>query len=157
MTMADRSVVMSNGNVEQMGAPLDIYDNPANTFVAKFIGSPGINLIEGTVRRRKERASVEASDGTQLPLNPNANVEDGQKITYGIRPEHISLREGGFSGAIELIEPTGAETLVFSKIGKVEICARTMERSNVKRGDSVGFMPDINKVLLFNVETGARH
>ena len=80
-----------------------------------------------------------------------------QKITYGIRPEHISLREGGFSGAIELIEPTGAETLVFSKIGKAEICARTMERSNVKRGDSVGFMPDINKVLLFNVETGARH
>ena len=157
MTMADRIVVMSNGNVEQIGAPLDIYDNPANTFVAKFIGSPGINLIEGTVRRRNDRASVEASDGTQLPLNPNANVADGQKITYGIRPEHISLREGGFSGAIELIEPTGAETLVFSKIGKVEICARTMERSNVKRGDSVGFMPDINKVLLFNVETGARH
>ena len=157
MTMADRIVVMSNGNVEQIGAPLDIYDNPANTFVAKFIGSPGINLIEGTVRRGNDRATVETSDGIQLPLNPKANVEDGQAITYGIRPEHISLGEDGFLGAVELIEPTGAETLVFSKVGNAEICARTMERSDVKRGDSVGLIPDINKVMLFNAETGARN
>ncbi len=156
MTMADRIVVMSNGNVEQIGAPLDIYDDPANTFVASFIGSPGINLIKGIVRRTGDNASVEAPNGIQLPLNPEAPVEDGQPITYGIRPEHISLGEGGFFGDVELIEPTGAETLIFSKLGDIKLCARTMERCNVKRGDSIELVPDVKQVLLFDAETGVR-
>ena len=156
MTMADRIVVMSDGNVEQIGSPLDVYDNPVNTFVASFIGSPGINLIKGTARLANDKVAVETSDGIQLPLKNDAAVEDGQPITYGIRPEHISLGDGGFTGDVELIEPTGAETLVFSQVGGIELCARTMERSNVKRGDTIGFVPDVNQVLLFNSETGAR-
>ncbi len=156
MTMADRIVVMSNGNVEQIGAPLDVYDNPVNTFVASFIGSPGINLINGTVRRTSDTVSVETSDGIVLPLKAEAPVEDSQPITYGIRPEHIALGSGGFSSDVELIEPTGAETLVFSSIGGVELCARTMERSNVKRGDKVGFVPNLDQVLLFDATTGDR-
>ncbi len=156
MTMADRIVIMSNGNVEQIGAPLEVYDNPVNTFVASFIGSPGINLIDGTVRRNADKASVETSDGIHLPISNDAAVEDGQPITYGVRPEHIALGDGGFNGTIELIEPTGAETLLFSQIGGVELCSRTMERTQAKRGDSVGFVPDLNHVLLFNKETGNR-
>ena len=156
MTMADRIVVMSNGNVEQIGAPLDVYDNPVNTFVASFIGSPGINLINGTIRKANNKVSVETTDGKHLPLKTNTNVKDGQPITYGIRPEHLSLGDAGFNGTVELIEPTGAETLVFSKIGGIELCARTMERSNVQRGDSIGFIPDLDRVLLFDAETGAR-
>jgi len=156
MTMADRIVVMSNGNVEQVGAPLDIYDDPANIFVAGFIGSPAINLFHGVVRRSNGGATVEAEDGLQLPLRNDARVEDGQPVIYGIRPEHISLGDGGFAGSVELIEPTGAETLVFSNIGGIELCARSMERCNVARGETIGFVPDLDQVLLFNAQTGMR-
>jgi multiple sugar transport system ATP-binding protein len=157
MTMADRIVVMSNGNVEQIGAPLEIYDNPVNTFVAGFIGSPGINLIDGTVRRTADNACVETPDGTRLPLKNDVELEDGQPITYGIRPEHIALGVDGISADIDLIEPTGAETLLFSTIAGIEFCTRTMERSGVARGDNVGLVPDRDHVLLFNAQTGVRH
>ena len=157
MTMADRIVVMSNGNVEQIGTPLEIYDNPVNVFVAAFIGSPGINLVPGTVRRDGDGAVVETSDGVRLPLRPDARVEAGQAIVYGIRPEHLVIGEGGFTSSVELIEPTGAETLVFTRIGRTEICARSMERQSIRRGDRVGFVPDLDQVLLFDAETGMRH
>jgi len=157
MTMADRIVVMSNGNVEQIGAPLDVYDNPANIFVASFIGSPGINLINGTVRKTKDKAIVETAEGIHLPLNSEVDVEEGQPVIYGIRPEHIELGRGGFSSAVELIEPTGAETLVFTQLGGIELCARTMKRREIKPGDKVGFKPNRDHVLLFNPETGTRN
>ena len=157
MTMADRIVVMSNGNVEQIGTPLDIYDNPANIFVASFIGSPGINLINGIVRRARDKASVETAEGIHLPLNSDVPVEDGLQITYGIRPEHIELDEGGFLSEVELIEPTGAETLIFSQVSGIKFCARTMKRFNIKPGDKIGFKPNPNQVLLFNAENGVRH
>lgn len=156
MTMADRIVVMSNGNVEQIGAPLEIYDNPVNTFVAGFIGSPGINLINGTVRRANDKTIVETADGLSLQLTNDAAVEDGQPIIYGIRPEHIALGDGGFIGELELIEPTGAETLVFSNVAGIELCARSMDRCTAKRGETIGFVPDLDQVLLFNAETGVR-
>jgi multiple sugar transport system ATP-binding protein len=156
MTMADRIVVMSNGNVEQIGAPLDVYDNPTNTFVAGFIGSPAVNLIDGTVRRANDKAVVETSDGMQLPIRSDVALEDGQRVIYGIRPEHIALGDGGFTGNVELIEPTGAETLIFSNVGGIELCARSMERCSVKRGESVGFAPRLDQVLLFDAHTGAR-
>jgi len=156
MTMADRIVVMSNGHVEQIGAPLDVYDNPNNTFVAGFIGSPAINLINGTVCRNGDRATVETVDGLRLPLGASAGVEEGQRIIYGIRPEHIDLGDGGVEARVELIEPTGAETLVFTKIGGVEWCARSMERCNIRRGESVGFVPQVDQVLLFDADSGAR-
>jgi len=154
--MADRIVVMSNGNVEQIGSPLEIYDNPANTFVAEFIGSPGINLINGTIKRSKAGLCVETNDGVQLPLRNDLGVSEGQAVIYGIRPEHLTLADGGFSGLIELIEPTGAETLLFSSVGGVELCARSLERYNVTPGDTVSFKPDLEQVLLFDQTTGER-
>jgi multiple sugar transport system ATP-binding protein len=99
---------------------------------------------------------VETSDGTRLPLKNDAEVQDGQPITYGIRPEHIALGDGGISADIDLIEPTGAETLLFSTIAGVELCTRTMERRNVAPGDNIGLIPDRDHVLLFNAQTGAR-
>ena len=156
MTMADRIVVMSNGNVEQIGAPLEIYDQPVNTFVAGFIGSPGINLVPGTLRRSGAGAHVETGDGQQLPLGAEAPGRDGQPVIYGIRPEHLALGPDGLSGTVELIEPTGAETLVFTRIGGVELCARSMDRQILRRGDTAGFMPDVAHVLLFDPETGRR-
>ncbi|MGI9525301.1 MAG: ABC transporter ATP-binding protein [Hyphomicrobiaceae bacterium] len=158
MTMADRIVVMSNGNVEQIGAPLEIYDNPTNAFVASFIGSPGINLIKGKARRSDGDLAVETEDGVRLPAPGNVTVADGQSVVYGIRPEHIAVgaTETGFRANVDLIEPTGAETLVFSKIAGVELCARSNERFNIKLGENVGFAPKIDQVLLFEADGGKR-
>src|SRR5687767_4869105 len=85
MTMADRIVVMHDGIVEQVGSPLELYDNPANTFVAGFIGSPAMNFYQGTLRRNGG-IWVEADDGTRLPAPGNIGGENGQKVVYGVRP-----------------------------------------------------------------------
>jgi multiple sugar transport system ATP-binding protein len=88
MTMADQIVVMQGGRIEQTGAPLDLYDRPANTFVASFIGSPAMNMIEGRVVSDGAGLSVLAGDA-RLPLPPDAPVGHGAEVIYGIRPEHL--------------------------------------------------------------------
>src|ERR1035438_3255394 len=90
MTMADRIVVMHDGRVEQIGAPLELYDRPDNLFVAQFIGSPAMNVVNGTVRRANGGAWVEAAGGVRWPLGHTAGA-DGQSVAYGVRPEHLSL------------------------------------------------------------------
>ena len=156
MTMADKIVVMSNGNVEQIGSPLEIYDNPANTFVASFIGSPGINLIPGTVSREGGSAAVVTADGVRLPFGEAIAAEEGRAVHYGIRPEHLSLGAEGVPGEVTLIEPTGAETLLFTEIGGVPVCARSMDRPRVKPGERVAYVPALPNVMLFDAGTGTR-
>ena len=109
MTMADRIVVMRDGFVEQIGSPLDLYDRPANLFVAGFIGSPGMNLIRGRVSSSGPLAFI-ADGGGELPLPAGATLERGSKIIYGIRPEHLTIGHGPVTAEVVLIEPTGAET-----------------------------------------------
>src|SRR6186713_2552940 len=88
MTMADKIVVMHDGIVEQIGAPLDLYDHPANLFVAGFIGSPAMNFLPGTLKRANGTAHVELAGGTRVPAPLGAGGEEGQKIVLGTRPEH---------------------------------------------------------------------
>src|SRR5438046_2311540 len=94
MTMADRIVVMHDGRIEQIGTPLELYDRPGNLFVAQFIGSPAMNVVQGTVRRAGGAAHVEAEGGARWPLDGGVGV-DGQAVAYGIRPEHLTLASGG--------------------------------------------------------------
>ena len=91
MTMADKIVVMRDGIVEQTGGPLELYDHPANTFVAGFIGSPAMNMIPGTARRGGGALSVEFADGVALPAPVGSRADDGQPVLYGMRPEHCAL------------------------------------------------------------------
>ena len=84
MTMADQIVVMRDGNIEQLGAPLDLYDHPNNTFVAGFIGSPAMNLIEGTLQVANGHASVAADDGSRLELAPGRGGTEGTRVYYGV-------------------------------------------------------------------------
>src|SRR6516165_2094355 len=93
MTMADKIVVMHDGRVEQIGAPLEIYDRPGNVFVAGFIGSPAMNFFKGTVRRNGA-AEFRGADGLTLPLT-TPPAADGRPVVYGVRPEHFSLAEDG--------------------------------------------------------------
>src|SRR6476659_10164287 len=110
MSMGDQIVVMRDGRIEQTGSPLDLYDHPANQFVAGFIGSPAMNFLPGTLRRNGSGAYVELNDGTRLDAPVHAGGSDGQPVVYGTRPEHLSLAEsGGIPSQVVVMEPTGMD------------------------------------------------
>ena len=154
MTMADKIVVLQDGNVEQIGAPLDLYDNPKNRFVATFIGSPAMNLIEGVVRT-EGGLSVEAH-GFKLPLAGNHSVMEGQKVHYGIRPEHLELADDGFEAKVAVIEPTGAETMVFLRFAETNMVAVFRDRHDFKPGQIIRIRPRRDVAHVFDGATGAR-
>jgi multiple sugar transport system ATP-binding protein len=160
MTMADRIVVMHDGRVEQIGTPLDLYDRPGNLFVAQFIGSPAMNVVEGTVCRRNGSAHVEAAGGTCWPLLGNAAGADGQRVAYGIRPEHLTLCGSGTAGAVAgeviVVEPTGAETEFLVQAGEAQIVLVTHGRPIVNAGDKIGLTVDPAMVHVFDKASGER-
>ncbi|MGE0847595.1 MAG: ABC transporter ATP-binding protein, partial [Flavobacteriaceae bacterium] len=158
MTMADQIVVMRDGVIEQIGAPLELYDRPQNVFVAGFIGSPAMNFIDGVVERAGGAARLHVADGVALPLPEGSPVSDGQKLTYGARPEHLSLATGGegVPARISVIEPTGAETLVVSRVAGREVTASFKDRHPLKPGETIRLKPRTETVHLFDAATGNR-
>ncbi|MGD9913063.1 MAG: ABC transporter ATP-binding protein [Rhizobiaceae bacterium] len=154
MTMADKIVVMQAGRIEQVGAPLELFDRPANVFVAGFIGSPSMNLLRGKVRLGADPA-VEIG-GVLLPFAGRHDVVDGQDVIYGVRPEHLDLGEGGFPARISVVEPTGSETTVVLRFGDTELVALFRVRHDFKPGDTLQLKPRADLVHLFNAETGRR-
>jgi multiple sugar transport system ATP-binding protein len=154
MTMADKIVVMHDGLVEQIGAPLDLYDRPDNLFVAGFIGSPAMNFLTGTVRVNGA-AELEGADGLRLPLAAPA-AWNGRAVTCGIRPEHFALADDGAAAEIQVIEPTGSEVQVVATLGGEEVIAVFRERHRFKPGDKIRLKPDPHLVHLFDAETGKR-
>jgi multiple sugar transport system ATP-binding protein len=152
MTMADKIVVMRDGRVEQVGAPLDLYDNPTNTFVAGFIGSPAMNFIRGRV---EEPGTFLADGGARLPL-PEVAAAPGRAIVYGIRPEHIDIGEGGVPARVSVLEPTGSETQVFARLGTDPIDAVVKDRLAVTPGTEIPLRLDPRRVHVFDGESGAR-
>ncbi|MBY3307953.1 sn-glycerol-3-phosphate ABC transporter ATP-binding protein UgpC [Rhizobium laguerreae] len=145
MTMADRIVVMRAGIVEQSGTPLELYDNPQNIFVAQFIGSPSMNILEGTLRG----GVFETDDGVQLPVPVIATGEE-RKISYGIRPEHTRLSDAGVAGVVHLVEPTGAATEVVVQVGNQQITVVAHERLAVRPGQQVNLSIDVSKICFFD-------
>jgi multiple sugar transport system ATP-binding protein len=158
MTMADRIVVMHDGVVEQVGDPLELYDHPVNLFVAGFIGSPAMNFIDATMKRDGVAPSALAQDGTVLPLPATVAGRDGQRIVYGIRPEHLSLAAngGGVEAEVAVVEPTGAEILVFTHLAGQEVSVVFKERHRFKPGEKIQLQPDLSTVHIFDKETGDR-
>ena len=147
------------GRVEQIGTPLELYDRPGNLFVAQFIGSPAMNVIEGTVRRANGAAHVEAGAGIRWPLG-NASGGDGQRVAYGIRPEHLTLASattvGAVAGEIIVVEPTGAETELLVQAGEAQIVLVTHGRPVVNPGDKIGLAVDPAMVHVFDKASGQR-
>ena len=156
MTLADKIVVLRAGRVEQVGAPLDLYHNPDNRFVAGFIGSPAMNFLPGTMRRANGGAQIELAGGVRVPAPPDAAGVDGQKIVFGTRPEHLELApEGqGLAASVVVVEPTGADTQVFAKFGDTELTAVFRERHDFRAGQAVRLMPDHERTHLFDAESG---
>jgi multiple sugar transport system ATP-binding protein len=149
MTMADRIAVMNEGRIEQLGEPLELYDRPANLFVAQFIGSPAMNIFEGIFRKD----SVEAL-GAYWPCEVRA--QEGQRVAYGIRPEHLTLRDGGITGQIEVVEPMGAETEILVKVGGQTLTMMTHGRASVGPGERVSLAPQPSQAHLFDAASGRR-
>jgi multiple sugar transport system ATP-binding protein len=154
MTMADKIVVMQDGRVEQIGAPLELFDRPANVFVAGFIGSPSMNMLKGTVAGG-DGQSV-SLEGVTLPVAGAHNVANGQPVLFGIRPEHLELASDGFPAQISVVEPTGSETMVFLRAGESKLVALFRERHDFKPGDSIHLRPRPDRIHLFHAETGQR-
>ncbi|MCA0417163.1 MAG: sn-glycerol-3-phosphate ABC transporter ATP-binding protein UgpC [Proteobacteria bacterium] len=152
MTMADKIVVMHDGIVEQMGAPLDLYDNPDNLFVAGFIGSPAMNFLKGRI----EGGTFVADGGFRLPVGKVPAGAEGRPVIYGLRPEHIRIDAGGVPTEVVVVEPTGSETQVVLRIGGQEIVAVFKERLTAKPGETLAITPTLANAHLFDAETGRR-
>lgn len=155
MTMADRIVVMNNGHVEQVGTPLELYDQPANMFVAGFIGSPSMNLLKGIIKVGP-KSFFELAPGLTLPLAKTAKSLDGKAAYYGIRPEHLSLGKMGVAAEVTVVEPMGSETQVFAKLGGQKVAGLFRERLNAKPGDVLSVVPDVSAVHMFDAKSGKR-
>ncbi|MGQ3301398.1 ABC transporter ATP-binding protein [Reyranella sp.] len=152
MTMADKIVVMNNGHIEQIGAPLELYDRPANLFVAGFIGSPAMNMVKGTV----SNGALRMEDGTAWPLPANGSRPADGPAVYGVRPEHLMLDPGGIPATVQVVEPTGSETQVLMKIGGQPVIGAFRERVTAKPGEILPVRPDPALVHLFDQQSGQR-
>jgi multiple sugar transport system ATP-binding protein len=155
MTMADKIVVMHDGIVEQMGAPLDLYDHPNNLFVAGFIGSPAMNFIKGRIRANGS-LGFEAQDGIVLPIGTAPSASDGRPAVLGVRPEHFHLDEKGVPAEVVVVEPTGSETQVVVRSGGAEMICLFRDRILPNPGEIIRIAPDQKVTHLFDAETGQR-
>jgi len=156
MTMADRIVVLQGGYIEQIGSPLELYDNPANRFVAGFIGSPAMNMFDARlVAPGRPEGGAEVA-GTRLALPGLPALEDGREVILGIRPEALELAEEGLAVTVNVVEPTGAELHVVTRMGEEEVVAVFRERHPLRPGDAVHLRPVAGAVHVFDRETGMR-
>ena len=160
MTMGDQIVVMRDGRIEQTGSPLDLYDHPANQFVAGFIGSPAMNFLPGTLRRAAGAAHVELADGTRLQAPPRAGGQDGAAVIYGTRPEHMQLADmasaDGIQVQVAVMEPTGMDTFIACRHEGVDLAAVFRERHDFAPGSTIHLLPDLQRAHLFDSSTGQR-
>jgi len=159
MTLADKIVVLRDGKVEQVGAPLNLYDDPDNMFVAGFIGSPKMNLLSAQITdANKKSVSISVPDLSEQTLTIETrdenNAKIGDEITIGIRPEHFidaNLAKATFTAKVEMIEQLGGLSYVHA-VGKNETPLSMQEsgRSSIQLGNDVQFGVDLNKCLLFD-------
>jgi multiple sugar transport system ATP-binding protein len=172
MTLADRIAIMKDGTIQQFDTPRNVYRDPANQFVASFIGSPSMNFIPSQVVQTNGVQEVVLNVGGNrsytLPVSPgNGALAQwvGREILLGIRPEHISdslpdLDEDSHVHELEcqvtVVEPTGADTIVFVNINGIEVTCRVHPDSAGKPGDVMTFVTDMSRVFFFDPETGER-
>ncbi|WP_037088348.1 ABC transporter ATP-binding protein [Neorhizobium vignae] len=151
MTMADRIVVMNGGVVEQVGSPLELYDRPANLFVAGFIGSPSMNILSG----RLENGTFMTADGTAFAV-PGMASFGNRDVRLGIRPEHLCLDPNGLRAEIVTVEPTGSETQVMMRLGGHDVVGVFRERVVNAPGEMLPVSIDAERAHIFDPQTGKR-
>ena len=151
MTLADRLAVINNGIIEQLGTPIEIYNNPTSVFVAGFIGSPQMNFIEGELKNKKLKTQAFEITGIKSDF-------DG-KVILGIRPEHLVQAYNGLIKLnVDLVEKLGSDNLVYGEIkGKKDLlCYRTPGNEKINSGSKLELNIQDNKLYIFNKKTGKR-
>jgi multiple sugar transport system ATP-binding protein len=170
MTLSSRIAVMNKGYVQQLGTPKEIYERPANVFVATFMGSPSMNLIPAKVALRNgvPHAEVTGADGEARHLrfsNAALAAEDGREVLLGIRPEAITDLDGAdrksgniqtFRSTVGLTEPAGSDTFVTLAVSGRDCIARMRADAEVRRGDTVDFAVNMDKAVVFDPKSEAR-
>jgi alpha-glucoside transport system ATP-binding protein len=157
MTLADRIVLLSAGNIEQVGAPLDLYEHPANVFVAKFIGSPSMNVVPCKIEKAGEQTSVSICPSivVNTPILTDAG-EQSKAAFFGIRPENLvvveTAEDGFLSGEVTFVESLGEATLLYVQVPGCEeaMIAKQAGTLNIKRGDTVHLSALPEKMHLFD-------
>jgi lactose/L-arabinose transport system ATP-binding protein len=149
MTLGDRIVIMRGGRVQQVGSPMDLYNVPANRFVAGFIGSPAMNFFLGTILRDSAGpAFVEEPAGVRLRLSKETRLQNGARVMLGIRPEHLvpaDAHEPDLSLGIDVVEHLGSESLLYGATPSGQVVVRVKGTTPMRRGATLH---------LFDRETG---
>ncbi|MBD8574947.1 sn-glycerol-3-phosphate ABC transporter ATP-binding protein UgpC [Pseudomonas syringae] len=165
MTLGDKVAVMKDGIVQQFGTPREIYNDPANQFVASFIGSPPMNFIPLRLQRRDGRLIALLDSGQarcELPLAFNEPGLEDREVILGVRPEQITLAgseasgQPGIRAEVQVVEPTGPDTLVFITLNQTKVCCRLAPDQAPLPGESLTLQFDPARVLLFDAATGQR-
>ncbi len=168
MTLASRIAIMNEGELQQLGPPRELYDRPANTFVATFIGSPAMNLIEAEIRADGSEAALDLGDGNVLRCPPSRSSlgrHAGEKILLGLRPEAILMGDDPATiGAelapitlpVEVTEPTGPDTLAVLRLGETEVTARLNAEAQIEPGRNAELSIDLAKASFFSMDDGKR-
>jgi multiple sugar transport system ATP-binding protein len=154
MTMADKIVVMRDGRVEQVGAPLDLYDRPANLFVASFIGSPAMNFLGG--RLANDVRAFIADDGTRIAVDAVPAAASGRPVVLGVRPEHVALDASGTAAEVRVVEPTGSETHLLMSLAGQSFSCLLRDRVALAPGDRVGVALRPGALHFFDAATQMR-
>lgn len=151
--MADRIVVMRAGKVEQIGTPLELYDQPTNMFVASFIGSPSMNFLRGQLDVTAPGATFVSHSGAKIPLPEKPVAGRSGNLTLGIRPEHLEFSAsevpGSFSLQAVVVEPTGPQTQIIARIGADEVTALLNGRFLVRPGETIWLRPSPSSLHFF--------
>ncbi len=172
MTLATRIAVLKDGVLQQVGSPHEIYNLPANLFVADFMGSPAMNLLQGTVAKNGDAHDIVVEHGSGQPIRFAApttadpgKLRDGAKVIFGIRPEAVTDPESAdrnarnlvsFSGLIDIVEPAGADTFVVTAVAGRQVTARMRAESEARPGNTHGFVFNLDKAVLFDPESTQR-
>ncbi|WP_051293828.1 ABC transporter ATP-binding protein [Pseudoduganella violaceinigra] len=152
MTLASRIVVMRSGQIQQVGTPGEVYDRPANLFVAGFLGAPAMNFVDGAI----DADGMFSGSGLRLALGETVPAPGG-KAVLGVRPEHISLAPGGpLQGRVTLVEPMGAHRVVWLDCGGIELSCILQGGRVLAPDDAVAFAIDAQRVSLFDADSGKR-
>ncbi|CAB3745905.1 ABC transporter ATP-binding protein [Paraburkholderia humisilvae] len=171
MTLGDRIAVMKDGIVQQFGAPQEIYDSPANLFVAGFIGAPPMNFIQGKVVEQGSGVGMELDTGVtktvlNLPFDGKVKSQIGKEVVLGLRPERITDPRHAHDAAdgklqqvevkVDVIEPTGPDTLVFAQVNGKRIVSRVHPGANPQPQQNMPLLFDVSKAVLFDPATEER-
>ncbi len=166
MTMADKIVVMNGGHVEQIGSPLELYDFPANLFVAGFIGSPAMNFLHGTLETTAEGRGVRIAPDCVVSIDSTQQA-NGRQVVLGIRPEHLMIKESepdgakanegtGIEAEVIVTEPTGADTQIFCRVAGKEVVAISRQRHLFRPATRIRLDAQSGKTCMFDSDTGRR-